>query len=119
LDITALVLYAVSALVIMIIAILGLYSTAKQKKSILTYFAAINFLMFALGVVQIGLAGWALGNCQVLTNPFIFICNLNNVQAGYQFWLPTSAIMLLNILCFIFSVILINLLGKGDLDNYY
>jgi len=123
LDITAVIIYSISALVIILIGLIGLYSTYRRKTTLLTYFTAINFLMFLLGVVQVGLAGWSLDNCQNLNNPFIFICNISLLQASWEFWLPTVAIMVLNIFCFIFSIILLQIWkkeeGGGGKENYY
>jgi len=117
LDITALAIYAISLVIIMAIIGLGLFATYKEKISRLNDFSAINLLLFLLGVVQIALAASALGNCQTSNSPFIFICSLSYVQKAYQFWLPTALIMMFNILCSIFSVILAQNLKKEIPDT--
>jgi len=121
-DVAAIVVYVISAFVLILLATLGIVAVIKRFENLLLYFAAIMMVMFVFGLIQLALVIYSSRDCKNTNNPFTFICGLTTVQAAWQYWLPSATILLANILAFTFSLILKKIWtgeeGGGN-NNYY
>eukprot|EP01119_Soliformovum_irregulare_P006941 TRINITY_DN19351_c0_g1_i1.p1 TRINITY_DN19351_c0_g1~~TRINITY_DN19351_c0_g1_i1.p1 ORF type:complete len:160 (-),score=27.70 TRINITY_DN19351_c0_g1_i1:140-619(-) len=122
-DTAAIVIYIISALLLIIMAFIGILSALRMFKTVIIYFAIVMLVMFILGVVQLCVVIYSSTACNSEDNPFTFICNLDPKNAGVAYWIPTGLILLLNLLCAIFSLVLRSTWEpkeeKGGPKNYY
>jgi len=119
-DIAAIILYIISGLLLVLFGILGIVATIKSYETLLLYHNIVMIAMLIVGILEIILAGVSLRNCTSPSNPFQFICTLNNSNDTLQFWLPSATIMIGNILALIFGCILRKMIkGEEEDANYY
>jgi len=119
-DIAAIILYIISGLLLVLFGILGIVATIKSYETLLLYHNIVMITMLIVGILEIILAGVSLRNCTSASNPFQFICTLNNNNDTLQFWLPSATIMIGNILALIFGCMLRKMIkGEEEDANYY
>jgi len=121
-DIPALVIYVISGIIMIVLSILGILAVVKHYENLLIYFIFIMIALFILGLVQIALVIYSSRDCQNQSNPFTFICNIPLQQAAWEYWAPSTAILICNFALFIFAIAIKQRWQKeigGGLNNYY
>jgi len=126
-DVTAIVLYAISGVLLIVMSIIGVCAIFKKSDNLICYFAIVMMVMFIFGIVQIGLTVYSKSQCNSTTgtsnssgNPFSFICGLGLGEADVGYWIPTISILAGTLIGFIFAIILKCLWKKDDdKETYY
>jgi len=118
-DYAALVLYAISGVLLILMAILGIIAVAKTYENLICYFAIVMMVMCVFSLIQVGITIWSSKTCDNKSNPFTFICKLQDQDAVLQYWLPTGSIIIVTFLAFIFAMILRKLWKNKEEDEVY
>jgi len=118
-DIAAEAVYVISAVVLILMGILGIYATIKKSESLISNFAVVMLVMFVLGLIQIILVIYSGSHCDSSSNPFTFICDLSNDNKFVLYWFPQVALLVVNALAFIFAMIQKRMWNKEGGGNYY
>jgi len=117
-DYAALVLYAISGLLLIIMSILGIVAVAKNYENLMCYFGVVMLVMCIFSLIQVALTVWAYKTCDNKSNPFSFICRLDN-DAFLQYWLPTGSVIVVTLLAFIFAMVLRKIYLREEEDEIY
>jgi len=119
-DVTAIVLYAISGVLLIIMAIIAVAAVFKKSDTLICYFAIVMMVMFVFSLVQVGLTVYSLYDCSNTSSPFSFICTLGFGAATTSYWVPTASILAGTLVGFIFAMILKCLWKQSDdKETYY
>jgi len=118
-DYAALVLYAISGVLLILMAILGIVAVIKSYENLICYFGVVMIVMCVFSMIQVGLTIWSSKTCNNKSNPFTFICKLENNDAVLQYWIPTGSIIVITLLAFIFAMILRRMWRQEEEEEIY
>jgi len=119
-DVTAIVLYAISGVLLIVMAIIGIAAVFKRSETLICYFAIVMMVMFVFSLIQVALTVYSLYDCANKSNPFTFICDLGFGESTTAYWIPTITILVGTLTGFIFALILKCLWKeKEDNETYY
>ncbi|GAM27889.1 hypothetical protein SAMD00019534_110650 [Acytostelium subglobosum LB1] len=112
----AFAIYIISAIILIILAIIGIFGSIKKNQTLLLYFALVNIVMLAFGIAQLIVTAQNLKNCSNDgSNNFSFLCSKNT--SGY--YVPVALLLFINLTGAIASLILRWQQDKDTPGNYY
>jgi hypothetical protein len=122
-DATTLVLYIISAILLIAVAACGCFGTFFLSVALLAMFAMVNLVMYVFEVVQVILTYVTYLDCQDQGNrfpnsPFTFICQQGTNDGWY--WVPVLILIYINICavisacCLRWRIIVYKRKKKGD-----
>eukprot|EP01104_Vermistella_antarctica_P019005 TRINITY_DN7253_c0_g1_i1.p1 TRINITY_DN7253_c0_g1~~TRINITY_DN7253_c0_g1_i1.p1 ORF type:complete len:164 (-),score=31.71 TRINITY_DN7253_c0_g1_i1:580-1071(-) len=110
-------IFVTSAVLLIILAGLGIFAALRRNKSILLYMALVMCVMILFSIVQITLTLVALSDCNDTGSPLHFMCNIQ-VEV---FFAHTVIIIIVAAFCALCSWFLRQriIAQEADPDNYY
>ncbi|EGG17883.1 hypothetical protein DFA_08884 [Cavenderia fasciculata] len=87
-------IYIASAIILLILAFLGIFGAIRKSRGLLLYFAVVMIMMFLFGIAQIIVTALDVAGCgDDPSSNFSFLCSVNTV--GY--YVPVGILLFINI----------------------
>eukprot|EP01133_Synstelium_polycarpum_P000162 gene162-192_t len=109
-------IYIISAVILLILAFLGIFGAIKKNRGVLLYFAIVMIVMLLFGIAQIIVTALDVAGCGSDSDSnFSFLCSRST--AGY--YAPVAVLLFINLFGAIVAICLRWKLDHDTDGNYY